>query len=150
MSQFWCISVLEDCFDIILANIADPDEIKCKMLQGAFCNTFDLHKAIISLENQFWSFESGRGAFRNTFDLHKATICHYKIFVLSISNGSFTQVFVYVVLSRFKSDFRKGRNSLSMKELSHTRTKTTSFAFKPVSNIMYKFTCACSVCEDSN
>ena len=23
---------------------------------GAFCNTFDLHKAIIGLENQFWSF----------------------------------------------------------------------------------------------
>ena len=22
---------------------------------GAFCNTFDLHKAIIGLENQFWS-----------------------------------------------------------------------------------------------
>ena len=25
-----------------------------------FCNTFDLHEAIISLENQFWSFESDR------------------------------------------------------------------------------------------
>ena len=22
---------------------------------GAFCNTYDMHKAIISLENQFWS-----------------------------------------------------------------------------------------------
>ena len=23
-------------------------------LLGAFCNTFDLHKAIVGLENQFW------------------------------------------------------------------------------------------------
>ena len=27
---------------------------------GAFCNTFDLHSAIIGLENHFLVFESGR------------------------------------------------------------------------------------------
>ena len=37
--------------------------LSSKVLQnaplGAFCNTFDLHLAIISLENQFLVFESG-------------------------------------------------------------------------------------------
>ena len=27
---------------------------------GAFCNTFDLHYAIIGVKNKFWSFECGR------------------------------------------------------------------------------------------
>ena len=58
---------------------------------GAFCNTLDLHEAIICLEKQFCLHLSSLGAFCNTLDLHEAIICLEKQFCLHLS-GRLRQV----------------------------------------------------------
>ena len=55
---------------------------------GALCNTVDLHYAIIGLENQFWSYESGHFSTGLTVNTHRLI--------------SLTQSHVFPTFSRLK------------------------------------------------
>ena len=62
---------------------------------GAFCNTFDLHKAIIGLENQFVAFlrVAVLDRFYCTFTIHPCLKYTYLGTILEFSNESHIERF---------------------------------------------------------